>query len=142
MKPPLPQARGTARERSPRPRGPQRHLGFTLIEVLVALVIVAIALGAGIKAAGALANNAERLAQISAAQWCAENTLTELRLNKQFANIGESPFSCEQLGRNYSGKLKVSPTPNPLFRRVDADVADDQGRPMLTLSTILGKPPL
>ena len=116
--------------------------GFTLIEVLVALVIVAIALGAGIKAAGALANNAERLAQVSAAQWCAENALTELRLNKQFVNIGESPFSCEQLGRSYAGKLRVSPTPNPLFRRVDADVADDEGHPMLTLSTILGKPPL
>lgn len=113
--------------------------GFTLIEVLVALVIVAIALGAGIKAAGALANNAERLAQISAAQWCAENLLTELRLTQQFPDIGESPFACEQLGRNYSGNLKVSPTPNPLFRRVDAAVADDQGRPVLNLSTIMGK---
>ncbi|WP_457422687.1 type II secretion system minor pseudopilin GspI [Roseateles sp. P5_E7] len=114
--------------------------GFTLIEVLVALVIVAIALGAGIKAAGALANNADRLAQVSAAQWCAENMLTELRLTQQFPDIGESPFSCEQLGRTYGGKLKVGATPNPLFRRVDADVADDEGRPMLTLSTIMGKP--
>jgi len=114
--------------------------GFTLIEVLVALVIVAIALGAGIKAAGALANNADRLAQVSAAQWCAENMLTELRLTQQFPDIGESPFSCEQLGRTYGGKLKVGATPNPLFRRVDADVTDDEGRPMLTLSTIMGKP--
>lgn len=113
--------------------------GFTLIEVLVALVIVAIALGAGIKAAGALANNAERLAQVSAAQWCAENQLTELRLSQQFPNIGEEPFSCEQLGRTYGGKLRVSPTPNPLFRRVDANVTDDQGQPMLTLSTIMGR---
>jgi general secretion pathway protein I len=113
--------------------------GFTLIEVLVALVIVAVALGAGIKAAGALGNNAERLGQVSAAQWCAENVLTELRLTQQFPDIGESPFGCEQLGRSYTGKLKVSPTPNPLFRRVDADVADDQGIPVLSLSTIMGK---
>lgn len=113
--------------------------GFTLIEVLVALVIVAIALGAGIKAAGALANNAERLTQISAAQWCAENLLTELRLTQQFPDIGEQPISCEQLGRSYRGKLRVSPTPNPLFRRVDADISDDQGQPLLTLSTIMGR---
>ncbi|MFN3862197.1 MAG: type II secretion system minor pseudopilin GspI [Roseateles sp.] len=117
----------------------RKQQGFTLIEVLVALVIVAIALGAGIKAAGALANNAERLAQISAAQWCAENLLTELRLTQQFPDIGEQPISCEQLGRNYGGKLRVSPTPNPLFRRVDADISDDQGQPLLTLSTIMGR---
>jgi len=116
-----------------------RHQGFTLIEVLVALVIVAIALGAGIKAAGALANNAERLTLVSSAQWCAENMLTELRLTRQFPDIGETPFACEQLGRSYGGKLKVSPTPNPQFRRVEADIADDQGRPMLTLSTIMGR---
>jgi general secretion pathway protein I len=115
--------------------------GFTLIEVLVALVIVAIALGAGIKAAGALANNAERLAQVIAAQWCAENALTELRLGHQFPDIGEAPFACEQLGRGYAGKLRVAPTPNPLFRRVDADVTDDQGLPVLTLSTIMGNLP-
>ena len=128
---------------SPRGRGARpseaASAGFTLIEVLVALVIVAIALGAGIKAAGALTNNADRLAQVSAAQWCAENLLTELRLTQQFPSIGESPFSCEQLGRSYGGKLKVSATPNPLFRRVDADVTDEEGRPMLTLSTIMSK---
>ncbi len=113
--------------------------GFTLIEVLVALVIVAIALGAGIKAAGALTGNAERLAEVGAAQWCAENQLTELRLTRQFPSIGESAFSCDQLGRSYAGQLKVSPTPNPNFRLVDAAIANDQGQPVLTLSTIMGR---
>lgn len=114
------------------------HHGFTLIEVLVALTLVGIALGAGIKAAGALTDNAERLARVSAAQWCAENTLTELRLTKQFPDLGEQPFGCEILGRAFTGKLRVSPTPNPLFRRVDADVLDDQGLQVISLSTIMG----
>ena len=113
--------------------------GFTLIEVLVALVIVAIALTAGIKAAGALTLNADRLRTISAAQWCAENQLTELRLSKQFPSVGDSEFACEQFGESYKGQITVRPTPNPSFRRVDAAVRDAAGNQLLSLSTIMGR---
>ena len=54
--------------------------GFTLIEVLVALAIVAITVAAGMQAAGSMINNAERFAQINEAQWCADNHLTGLPL--------------------------------------------------------------
>jgi general secretion pathway protein I len=114
-----------------------RRGGFTLIEVLVALTIVAITLGAGIKAAGALTGNAQRLVDVSAAQWCADNQLTGLKLARQYPGIGDSDFGCEQLGRSYRGKLVVRPTPNPNFRRADALIADDAGQPVLSLSTVL-----
>lgn len=113
--------------------------GFTLIEVLVGVAIVAVTLGAGIKAAGALSNNAQRLSEVTAAQWCADNQLTGLRLARQFPSVGDGDFACEQLGRTYSGKLIVRPTPNPNFRRVDAQIANDAGQPVLSLSTILGR---
>ena len=113
--------------------------GFTLIEVLVALAIVAVALGAGFKAAGALADNARRLADISAAQWCADNQLTNLKLSKQFPGIGDIDFACNQLGRTFRGLLVVRPTPNPNFRRIDANIADEDGVPLLTLSTVLSR---
>jgi len=115
------------------------HAGFTLIEVLVALLIVAISLAAGVKAAGALTDNAARLEIVTAAQWCAENQLTELRLSKQFPGTGDSEFSCEQLGRSYRGRLVVRPTLNPNFRRVDALIRDTDDVPQLTLSTIMGR---
>ncbi|WP_284615824.1 type II secretion system minor pseudopilin GspI [Aquabacterium humicola] len=116
-----------------------RRAGFTLVEVLVALAIVAITLSAGLKAAGALTNNAQRLADVTAAQWCADNQLTNLRLARQFPGTGDSDFECQQLGREYRGQLQVRPTPNPNFRRVEARVLDDQGQLLVTLTTILGR---
>ena len=114
-------------------------LGFTLIEVLVALTIVAITLGAGIKAAGALTNNSQRLADASAAQWCADNQLTGMRLANMTPPVGDSEFGCSQLGLNYTGKLVARPTPNPLFIRVDAIVSSEDGQPILTFSTVMRK---
>ena len=63
--------------------------GLTLIEVLVALAIVAITLAAGIKAAGALTGNTQRLADTLAGQWCADNYLTRLRLERQLPPVGD-----------------------------------------------------
>jgi len=113
--------------------------GFTLVEVMVALVIVAVSLAAGVKAAGALTDNASRLREMSAAQWCAENQLTELRLGKQFPDIGEGEFDCEQFGQRYLGRLVVRPTPNPNFRRVDALVSNEAQQSLLSISTIMGR---
>ncbi len=116
-----------------------KQRGFTLVEVLVALALVAITLGAGLKAAGALTSNAERLNSVMAAQWCAENQLSDLRLGKQFPGTGETIFSCEQLDQRYIGRQIVIATPNPNFQRVDAQISDANGVPQLTLSTILSR---
>ncbi len=113
--------------------------GFTLVEVMVALAVVAIALAAGFKAAGTLTDNAARLGDVVAGQWCADNALTNLRLTRQFPGTGEAAFECPQLGRSYSGKLVTTGTPNPNFRRVDAVVVDEQGRQIVSLSTVLGR---
>ena len=116
-----------------------RRAGFTLVEVLVALTITAIALGAGLKAAAALTDNAQRLGDVTAAHWCADNALTGLRLAKQFPGTGEAEFACSQLGRDYRGLLRTLGTPNPNFRRVDAVVMDGGGRVMASLSTVIGR---
>ena len=121
----------------PRQSHAPRERGFTLIELLVALAIVAITLGAGIKAAGALSNNAERLTDVSLGQWCADNHLIELKLRRAPLSVGDSDFACEQLGRSYQGKLIVRPTPNPNFRRVDAQIFTEGGQLVLNISTVL-----
>ena len=83
------------------------------------------------------AQSSTRLAEVVAAQWCADNALSNLRLTRQLPGVGDADFSCEQLGRPYAGTLATRPTPNPNFRRVDAQVSDEEGRGILTLSTIL-----
>lgn len=112
--------------------------GFTLIEVLVALGIVAIALLAGLKATGALSRNAERQNVSMLGQICAENELIRLRLRRQLPDTGDSQVSCPQAGLDLQVNLSVRPTPNPNFRRVDARVLL-QGQFVLQLSTVMGR---
>lgn len=113
--------------------------GFTLVEVLVALAIVAIALMAGLKATTALTRNAERQTDVVLAHLCAQNQLVQIRLARQMPSIGDSSSTCEQAGRRFVVRLSVSPTPNPQFRRADAQVFDAQQLPVLRLSTIVGR---
>ena len=114
-----------------------RHFGgFTLIEVLVALGIVAVALAAGTQATQALINNATRQSDVLLAQLCAENEFVKIRLLRQLPSVGDSTVVCEQAGRVLQVLVSVRPTPNPLFRRVDAKV-NDANVPILQLSTVV-----
>ncbi len=112
--------------------------GFTLVEVLVALSIVAIALMAGLQSTNALTRNALRQSDIVLAQLCAENELVRVRLSRQMPSVGDSTQPCEQAGRRLDVRLIVRPTPNPSFRRVDAQVLDGENS-ILRISTILGR---
>ncbi len=116
--------------------------GFTLVEVLVALAVVAITLVAGLQATGALTRAAARQSDQWLAQLCAENELTRLRLTRQLPGVGDSTASCEQAGQTLQVRLAVSATPNPNFRRIDAVVSgpvDGQETRLLTLSTVMGR---
>ena len=112
--------------------------GFTLIEVLVALGIVAVALLAGLQASNALTRNAQRQADTTLAQICAQNELVRLRLSQQMPSVGDSQIPCQQATRPFTVHLSVRPTPNPSFRRVDAQVFAES-LPILQVSTLLGR---
>lgn len=115
-----------------------RQRGFTLIEVLVALGIVAIALMAGFQATSALSRNAQRQTDLLLGHICAENELIKARLARQMPGVGDSTSTCEQGGRTLTVKVAVRPTPNPSFRRLDAQVFD-QELPIVQLSTVIGR---
>ena len=70
--------------------------GFTLLEVLVALVIVGTALGAGLRAVGSLTANSAGLRASMMATWSAENRLVQIRLGREFPEVGKRSFPCPQ----------------------------------------------
>lgn len=117
-------------------RAPAR--GFTLVEVLVALSIVAIALTAGVQATLALTRTAERQTDTLMAHVCAENELVKIRLARQMPGVGDTQVACEQAGQSLVVGVQVRPTPNPNFLRVDAQVFNGES-PILRLSTVVGR---
>lgn len=112
--------------------------GFTLIEVLVALAIVAVTLIAGLRASATMTRSTERQSSRVLAQLCAENALVQYRLSGQLPDVSDSTRECAQAGQSFELRLLVQSTPNPNFRRVEARVAKD-GAPLLQLSTVLGR---
>lgn len=105
---------------------------------MVALGMVAIALVAGLKATAALTDNAGRQADMLLAQACADNALATVRLAQRLPGLGESTSACRQAGQSFDVVLVVASTPNPNFRRVDAQVRRG-AEPMLRVSTIVGQ---
>lgn len=112
--------------------------GFTLIEVLVALGIVAITLIAGVQAMGSMTLNAQRQWDIFLAEQCANNALNSLRLSAQLPPVGEQSVNCVQANVAFSVRISINTTPNSTFRRVDAQVFK-QDLPQLKITTVIGR---
>jgi len=104
----------------------RRSRGFTLLEVLVALVIVGTALGASLRAVGSLTQNSNGLRSAMMATWSAENHLVQMRLDKAFPDVGKHSFDCPQGDLRLVCVEDVIASPNPRLRRVEVSVSDSQ----------------
>lgn len=123
-----------------RPGRPSRARGFTLLEVLVALVIIGVALSAAMRGAMSLTNAADSTRQKLLATLTAENRLLELRLMRQRLDIGQSTVECEQGGITFNCEQTIKSTPNPFFRRIELRVSlsgPDGTRQLAEMLTVL-----
>lgn len=112
--------------------------GFTLLEVLIALAIVAVTLVAGMKATSLLTRSAEGQADRLLAQLCANNALAELRLSQRLPDVSDITRTCELAGRVLELRLLTQATPNPNFRRVEARLTRE-GMFLFQASTVIGR---
>jgi general secretion pathway protein I len=96
--------------------------GFTLLEVLVALAILAIALGAALRASSVTIDQAQTMKYKLLAQWCAENQLAEQIARKRWPAPGMQTGRTVQAGLALDWDQSVTSTANPAFRRIEIKV--------------------
>lgn len=116
--------------------------GFTLVEVLVALAIVAFALMAALRAAGQGSASVGELRSRLLAGWVAENLIVEHRARGEWLPVGIRRGNAHQGGVEFAWREEVVTTPNPAFRRVDVFVygPGDESRSLARLTGFLVQP--
>jgi general secretion pathway protein I len=115
-----------------------RQAGLTLIEVLIALAIIAIALSAALRVVGSLAQTAGDLDQRLQAAWSANNALAQLYITHAWPQPGTRQYDCPQGDYAFVCTETVTSLADTKLRRVTVAVrlAPDATR-LATLSTVL-----
>ncbi len=99
-----------------------KQTGFTLLEVLVALLIFAISATALMSGMSQIMSQQVRLEEKTFGQWIAENRVNEMHIVGEFPDAGETKNDVDFAGRQWRVNEKVSNTPNPVMKRVEISV--------------------
>jgi general secretion pathway protein I len=111
--------------------------GFTLVEVLVALAILAVALAAGFRSIAQSAEVAAALKSRTLALWVAQNRLALAQLETPTPLPGTRTGNAQQAGVAFAWEEAISGTPNPAFRKIDITVSES-GAPGSALAHLTG----
>ncbi|RKZ92432.1 MAG: type II secretion system protein GspI [Candidatus Parabeggiatoa sp. nov. 1] len=116
--------------------------GFTLLEVLVALAVLAIALAAAIKVTTENTENTRYLRDRTLAHWVAMNELTEIQVLEKWPALGKKEGTAMMAEREWYWVVKISETVDEELRRLDVQVyyhrKDEE--PMAVLVGFVGAP--
>ena len=119
----------------------RKERGFTLIEVLVALAIIAVAMSAAVRVAGVMTQSNGLLRDRSIALLAAQSRLAELRLEGEL-RPGHKVFECDQGRLQLRCEQNIAKSADGRLLRVSVWVADRQREapPLARLETLLSQP--
>jgi len=124
------------------PSAQRRQRGFTLIEVMVALMIVAVAIGSLISASASFTSSTGKLRDRTFARWVAANKLTEMRVMREWPDLGKSEGEATLGQRTWYLKVTTIEVQDAALRQIEIQVRakpDAQGA-LFTLTSFLGDP--
>jgi general secretion pathway protein I len=117
---------------------PRGERGFTLIEVVVALIVVSLGMLAVIETVGGTARNSSYLRDKTIAHWVAMNKLTEVRLLPNAPAVDKSSDEVEMAGRDWRWTMEVKQTPVESIRRIDVSVRPSEAPEKSSMAFVSG----
>ena len=117
-------------ERAPR--------GFTLIEVIVAMMVIGLGMLGVIQAVSQTAGNTGYLRDKTIAHWVAMNRLTEIRLQKTAPAVDKTSDEVEMAGRRWKWTMNVTQTPVDTIRRISISVRPSEAKEGASLASVTG----
>lgn len=120
-------------------RSPRRKVaGFTLIEVIVALVVVGLGMLAVIQTVSQTAKNASYMRDKTIAHWIAMNQLTQVRLQPNPPAVDKSSDEVKMAGRDWRWTMVVTQSPVESIRRIEVRVRPSEAPETSSLAFITG----
>ena len=98
--------------------------GFTLVEVLVALAVLAIALAAVMRAMAQAIDTTATLRQHEVALWVAQNRLVRHEMAQDWPSVDTTDGDADMGGRKWYWREQVSTTPEPKIRRIEITIRE------------------
>lgn len=116
--------------------------GFTLLEILVALAVAAIGLGAVSKSLYQNISVADKLTEKMLGTWVASNVLAEMHINRQYQTAGGAGGDTEMGGQDWAVRTEFESTGDPEISRINVIVMSpsDPNREAASLFGFISRP--